>query len=143
MKVIRKSLSDLSEKDYYNKHLQIINQILPVQMTNKEVEVLASFMSLGGDIIKKDRLGTTARKIVMNQLSISPGGLGNYLKSLKNKGFIFYNDFNVLVIKEILFPEKERQGYQFKIEQNIIEKKKTIVEEDTEGKIIKLEEIEE
>lgn len=115
MKIISKALKQLGEEKYYLKHLQIINQLLPVTMTNKETEVLAAFLSLGGDIVKKDRFGTTARKIVMDKLSLSPGGLGNYMKQLNNKGFIFKNEYNVFEVRDFLFPEEDNQGYQIKI----------------------------
>lgn len=116
MKIIQKVLRNLSAEVYNQKHLQIINQFLPIQMTEKEVEVLAAFMALDGDIAKKDRFGTTPRKIVMEKLGISPGGLGNYLKSLRDKNYIFKNEYNVLQIRDFLLPEESAQGYQFKIQ---------------------------
>ena len=115
MKIISKALKDLGNEEYYLKHLQIVNQLLPVKMTNKETEVLAAFLSLGGDIVKKDRFGTTARKIVMENLGISAGGLGNYMKILNDKGFIFKNEYNVFEVRPFLLPEEDNQGYQIKI----------------------------
>ena len=49
MSIIRKALK-LKKEEFYKKHLLIINHILPVQMTNKEAEVLAAFMSLEGEL---------------------------------------------------------------------------------------------
>ena len=49
MAIIRKALK-LKKEEYFKKHLLIINHILPVQMTNKEAEVLAAFMSLAGEL---------------------------------------------------------------------------------------------
>jgi len=115
MKIIRKALS-LNKEDYYKKHLFIINHILPVQMTPKEVEVLASFMALEGDIAKEP-FCTSGRKIVREKLKISPGGMGNYLEQLKGKGFIIDKDRR-LTILPILIPEKSEQGYQFKLKIN-------------------------
>jgi len=115
MKVIRKKLI-LNKKDYYKIHLNIINSILPVKLTSKELEVLAVFMSLEGDI-KKDPFGTSGRKIVMSIVGISPGGLGNYLHSLKKKGFINIVN-NKLNILNILIPEEKNQFYEFKISKN-------------------------
>jgi len=105
---IQKKLS-LYETEYYTTHLSIVNVFLPVQLTPKEIVVLALFMSLTGDIAK-DRFGTSARKMVKDQMNISAGGLGNYLKSLKDKGFI-RND----KILPILFPSSNKQNYMFKI----------------------------
>lgn len=115
MKVIRKTLK-LQRKEYFEKHLLLINHVLPVQMTPKEAEVLAAFMSLQGDIAK-DPFGTSGRKLVREQVGISQGGLGNYLEQLKTKGFIYEKD-KVLQILPILIPDQEEQGYQFKIERD-------------------------
>lgn len=114
MNIIRKVLK-LNKTDYYTKHLLIINHILPIQMTPKEAEVLACFMSLEGDIAE-DPFGTSGRKIVRTKLGgISAGGLGNYLRQLQEKGFILKQG-DVLNILPILIPSRLVQGYQFKLE---------------------------
>lgn len=117
MNIIGKILKNLGNEEYYVKHLQIINPLLPSvsKMTQKEIEVLAGFMSLSGDLVDKNRFGTSARKEVMSKLNISSGGLGNYLKSFKNKNLIFINDYGVLELKEFLIPELNNQGYKIKI----------------------------
>ena len=113
MEIIKKALR-LSREDYYKKHLLIINHILPVQMTPKEAEVLAAFMSLQGDIAK-DPFGTSGRKIVREKLGISAGVLGNYLDQLKSKKFIYVEDRDLKILP-ILIPKDKVQGYQFKLE---------------------------
>jgi hypothetical protein len=115
MEIIRKALK-LSREEYYKKHLFLINHILPIQMTPREAEVLATFMSLEGDI-SRDPFGTSGRKIVREKLNISSGGLGNYLEQLKSKGFIIDKEKELSIIS-ILIPEKKVQGYQFKLEVN-------------------------
>lgn len=112
MKALKKQLV-LPKNEYYIKHLSIVNVFLPKSLTPKEIEVIAAFMSLEGDIAEQ-RFGTSARKLVMSQLSISPGGLGNYLKSLKDKGFITENgdSFDIL---SILHPHTEKQNYMFQL----------------------------
>lgn len=117
MKIIAKKLNDIGNDKYYVKHLEIINPLLPDQsrMTDKELEVLACFMSLQGDLVNKNRFNTVARKEVMSRLSISSGGLGNYLKSFKDKNLIFKNEYDVLEIRPFLLPEEDSQGYQIKI----------------------------
>lgn len=107
---IRKKLI-LSKNDYYVKHLSIISNFLPETLTPKEIEVLAAFMSLEGDIAE-DRFCTSARKIVREQLGISPGGLGNYLKAFREKKYIKQED-NGFVIMPILLPNSKTQGYEF------------------------------
>lgn len=112
MKVIQKQLT-LGRNDYYVKHLSIVNVFLPTELTPKEIEVLAAFMSMEGDIAS-DRFGTSARKLVKRQLRISSGGLGNYMKSLKTKGFILNSD-GIPTILPILHPQPIEQGYMFKL----------------------------
>ena len=109
---IRKQL-ELDTEDYNTLHLEIINPFLPVRLTPKEIEVLAAFMSLQGDLAN-DKFGTTSRKVVKEKLKISSGGLGNYLKSLKEKGFLF-KDKGAWNIARIVMPDKEITEYSFKL----------------------------
>lgn len=99
----------LNNDDYFIQHLAIVNSVLPVKLTPKEIEVLGTFMSFTGELGER-RFEATARKIVMDKLGLSPGGLSNYLKSLKDKGFVKNNE-----ILDILFPEKEEQIIVFKL----------------------------
>ena len=99
----------LTKDDYYKRHLHIINPMLPKNLTPKEIDVLAGFMALNGTI-SNDRFGTTARKMVIEQLSLSLPGLANHLRSLRNKGFIKDD-----IILPILFPHNESQEYEFKL----------------------------
>lgn len=113
MEPIKKKLT-LPKKEYYTRHLSIVNVFLPVKMTPKEIEVLAGFMSFEGEIAEQ-RFGTTARKLVMDSMGIKPGGLGNYLRGLKTKGFLKelgHNDFEILAM---LFPNKDYQNYMFQL----------------------------
>ena len=111
--VISKQLGFKDQFDFLNTHLQVINVFLPVKLTPKEIEVVASFMSLDGTI-SEDRFGTTARKMVRKRLKLSPGGLGNYLRTLKEKGFIGEKD-NQQQFLPLLYPAGEEQLYQFKL----------------------------
>jgi len=112
VKKIKKTLK-LDKKDFYQKHLEVINPFLPIKLTPKEIEVLAEFLNLEGDL-KEDIFGTTARKVVKGNLNISAGGLGNYLKSLKQKGFI-YKKYGALFISQVVLPSEFEQEYHFKI----------------------------
>ena len=114
MKVISKSIS-LDSSDYYKRHLYIINPMLPIQLTDKEIDVLSTFMSFTGDLAKEP-FSTTGRKIVKEKLSLSLGGLGNYLRSLKSKGFILGED--KLYILPLLIPEPDVQIYNFRLIKN-------------------------
>jgi len=115
MKPIQRILH-LNENDYYIKHLTIVNTLLPTYLTNKEIEVLAAFMSLDKHIIEEDMFNTVARSRVMKKLQLSPGGLGNHLKSMINKKVLDRNEItNRISIKDFLLPQEPTQGYQIKI----------------------------
>lgn len=114
-KPITKSLS-LDKARYYETHLSIINGLLPVRITPKEVEVLARFMSFNGELSEgENRFGTTARKLVKVDLNLSDAGLSNYLKNLTGKGFLFPKEDNPkeLMINPILIPDPQVQEYRF------------------------------
>ena len=111
-KVLRKILR-LPRGEYYKTHLQIVNALLPIKLTTKEIEVLAAFMSLDGDIAK-DRFGTSARKIIKKDLKLSDGGLGNYLKAFKEKNFVITHELGDIV-NPILSVQQEEQNYMVKL----------------------------
>lgn len=116
MNPITKVAKNLDTQQYCAKHLSIIHVFLPEQLTKKEIEVLASFMALEGQIAEQDRFGTQCRKLVMAKQGIQPGGLGNYLRSLEDKQYIFKQDGS-FVVSEHLIPEKGLQTYQFAIKE--------------------------
>lgn len=102
---------------YFTIHLNIVNALLPAnrKMVKREIELLANFMSLSGDLVENDRFCTSARKIVKESMNISDGGMGNLLKSLRDKGNII-NDNNKYKILSILIPENsESQAYKIEI----------------------------
>jgi len=110
MKALSKKLV-LNTKDYYIVHLSIINALIPGnKLTPKEIEVLASFMMLQGDIAQ-DRFGSTAKKLIRLNLNISDAGLSNYIKSLKTKGFISKNN----AILQMLIPNDVSQDYYLQV----------------------------
>lgn len=116
MQEIRKLLK-LNKNDYYKVHLSLINAVLPVKMTPKEIEVLAAFMGLEGDLARY-RFGPSARKIVMQQLQLSPAGLSNFIGStgsLTEKGFIIKKT-DIIEIFPLLIPKPDEQIYIFKLQ---------------------------
>ncbi len=115
MKVIQQAFNLENEK-YYVVHLNIINAILPVKLTDKELEVLATFMALDKNIIEDGYFNPISRKKVMKKLELIPAGLSNHLASMIKKGFLIKNSItNNITIKPFLLPEENNQGYQFKI----------------------------
>lgn len=115
MEEIKKALR-LNKTSYYETHLNLLNCLLPKTMTPMEVKVLASFMSLEGPVAQY-RFGPAAKKIVRQQLDISPAGLSNYIGSLTAKGFLI-NQSGVITILPILIPKSDEQVYMFKLINN-------------------------
>lgn len=113
MEVIYKTIK-LKKLDYYKTHLSIINPVLPIQMTPREIDILASFMNLEGDIAQQ-RFGTTAKKIIMAELGLKPSNLSNFIRDLLKKGFLIKKIDNI-EIWPLLLPEPNKQQYQFKLE---------------------------
>ena len=109
---IKKALR-LSNTNYCKAHLSIVNCILPEKMTPKEIEVVACFMALDGSL-EHYRFNSIGRKIVMDKLDISPGGLSNYIKSLLEKGFLVREN-KITKILPLLIPEKTEQIYLLKL----------------------------
>jgi len=112
MKIIKKQLI-LNSHEYYITHLSLINPLLPIKLTPKEIEVLAIFMSFSGEL-ELDRFGTTGKALVRERLDLSHPGLANYMKSLLTKGFV-QKENNRLKILPILHPEKSSQLYQIQL----------------------------
>jgi len=100
----------LQEDEYYRTHLGIINNFIPVKMTNREIDVLAAFMVVDNLI----RFETKGKRLVKSALGLSNGSLGNHLKRLRDKKFIIKLD-NSEIIPNIFFPESDIQYYNFLI----------------------------
>jgi DNA-binding MarR family transcriptional regulator len=115
-----KKLLQLPKHEYYEAHLQIINPVLPVKLTPKEIEVLAAFMSLEGSLAEY-RFGPAGKKAVMKRLNLTPQGLSNHMRELKSKEFILEakdeedKDTGIINILPLLIPEKSEQVYMFKL----------------------------
>lgn len=121
MKIISTVLK-VEKRDYYIKHLEMLNIILPSskfpeKLTNKEIQVLAEFMSQDKNLIEEDMFNGVVRKKVMLQLNnMKPGGLGNHLKSMIEKKFLEKNEITKKIkLKSFLYPEDNHQGYRLKL----------------------------
>lgn len=116
MRVIQKELR-LQNLNYYLTHLNIINSLLTIKLTDKEVEILAEFMSLDKKLTEADMFNTLTRKLVKENLKgMSSGSLSNHLKSMIDKGFLVKDEITKkITIKNFLLPENDWQGYQLKL----------------------------
>ena len=116
MKALSKTMR-ISQKDFYVRHLKIVNALLPVEMTNREIEILGGFISLKGDLVNEDRFNSFARKMVRDNLNIKkPQTITNFLRSMVSKGYISKTDDGKYEISKFLFPTNESsQEYSFKL----------------------------
>lgn len=108
----------VSNYDYYIKHLQVLNIIVPTKelLTQKEIEVLAAFMCQDKNLIEEDMFNGVVRKKVMTQLNLKPGGLGNHLKAMIDKKFLIKNELTKrITIKNFLKSVDNHQGYRIKL----------------------------
>lgn len=116
MNSIKKVLS-LNREDYYTKHLQIVNTLLPVQLNKKEIEVLSLFMSMYNP--EYGMFNSVTRKKVMERLQLSSGGLSNYITSMTNKGFLQRNTISGIVkVRDFIMPDNKGQEYIIRVTNN-------------------------
>ena len=120
MQVITNILK-VSQYDYYVKHLEMMNVILPLskfpeKLSSKEIEVLAAFMSQDNNLIEEDMFNGVVRKKVMEMLGLKPGGLGNHLNKVINKGYLTKHEITKRIsLKSFMFPVVNNQGYRIKL----------------------------
>lgn len=113
MTTLKKKL-ELSERDFYRVHMHIVNALLPIKLSTKEIDILTAFMSFTGTLAE-DRFSTTGKKIVRETLGISNQVLWNHINALRDKKLIYLNDKNVLIINPVLFP-KDLLNQKYSIE---------------------------
>ena len=100
-------------KNYYIKHLQIVNNFFPIELTKKEICVLGAFMSFEEERAKYDRFHSFYRKIVKKDLNMGSSSLSNHIRELLNKKAVVEDKDGIYHINKILFPDSQEQCYQF------------------------------
>jgi len=116
MSLIKKTVKLESKEEYLKLHFFIINPMFPVQLSNKEAEILASFLSLDKSLIEEEVFNPLTRKRVMESKLLSPGALGNHLKTMLSKGFLTRNEVtNKISVNPMCLPSYPSQDYNFKL----------------------------
>jgi hypothetical protein len=105
---------ELSYVEFYILHIHLLNAFAKEKLTPKAIEILAYFMSLKGDIAE-ERFNTLARKFVKQKFGIGNAGLSNYIREMKDKGFIYENDKGVLDIIPALKAKDSENMYMFSL----------------------------
>lgn len=75
-----------------------------LHMSEREVEVLAEFLSFTGDVAKSHRFSGTFRKTVMERLMMSSSQMTNILKDLVDKGVLANTSHGVFEMTNALPP---------------------------------------
>lgn len=110
--VVNKTIK-LESKEYYKTHFSIVSAIIDTDLSQKEIEVLASFLSLDENIIKDDLINPLSRKEVMKDLNLQPAGLTNHIRSMVKKFIILQNKITKrYTLNPNLEVNKENQGYR-------------------------------
>jgi hypothetical protein len=108
-----KRVIKLDSYAYFQKHLQLVNLLLPSHMTNKEIDVLARFLDIAKNN-SEDTFSSDVRKQVIEKENISSQYISNILRSLTEKSVVIKED-NRYVLKSFLYPDDDIQQYQIAI----------------------------
>lgn len=112
MNVIRRKYK-LPHKEYIRLYLEVLNPILPIHFTPKEIEVFSLLLYYNSD----DFCNTKTRKLIQEELSLSNAGLSSYIKSLKDKTFIREEEFTKkLIPAPYIIPDKDIQIIEIMLE---------------------------
>lgn len=103
--------------DYYIQNLNLINTLLGIGMTEKEIAIVAHFLNLPYNVKLEGFLDTYSKKLIRENLNLSNAGLSNYIKNLTMKKVLDRDEETGRVsINPQVIPEEGWQGYQIKIE---------------------------
>jgi DNA-binding MarR family transcriptional regulator len=101
----------LDGPDYYAQHLYIVSSILPVKLTEKEIQVLSLFMD-------KRSFDTRAKQYVKKRLNLSAANLSNYLRTLLEKGYIKRSEEDIYEVSNLIKLINGRIEYTFILEKS-------------------------
>jgi len=98
-------------------HLLMINMFVEVGLSEKELEVLANFISAPENLKQTYMFNTAVRKYVCQQSGICNKGISNHLKSMINKKFIVRDPITKLLsISPNLLPTNQIYHIEIKNE---------------------------
>ena len=111
--IIQKEIIE-SSVSFYIKHLTIADVLLNLNVTSKEIEVLANFLTLNKNLTEEEMFNSLTKKKVRQNLGLSHAGISNHIRHLIEKNLLYY-DNDILKIKEYLRPTEPSQGYKIKL----------------------------
>jgi hypothetical protein len=107
--MIAKKSKELSLKQFYKEFLRHTSNSLPAhkRITDMELEVLTEFWILEGDLIKKDRFSTTAKRAIREEFGFKNySNLENYITKLIEKGYLIKSEKRVSIKPSFDLPKE-------------------------------------
>jgi hypothetical protein len=89
--MIARRSKELNLKQFYKEFLRHTSNSFPAhrRITDMELEILTEFWILEGDLIRKDRFSTTAKRAVREEFGFKNySNLENYITKLIEKGYL-------------------------------------------------------
>lgn len=101
-------------------NLKVMSSLVDTKMSVKEIEVLATFLSLDPGLTGSSMFNPEARKEVMKRCNLSAGGLGNHLRSLKKLKVVIKDPVNgILKVNPVLVPGSFEQSYNIRLKKEL------------------------
>lgn len=117
MKNFKKRLECNTAVEYYAAHWKIVNGIFDLDLTPRELDLLANFLAQRAD---EHTFDSTSRRIVMQRLGLSPSFISNYLKKLVEKNILIREEDTSGVMRTkihpMFIPGESLQDYTIRIE---------------------------
>jgi hypothetical protein len=115
----------LSEVDMYKEFLKHYSNILPKEkkLTDTELSILAAFWEIQGDGMESLRFTPQIKKLIRDKFNFKNyANLENYLKSLKDKGFLTKNNFDILTFSKSIDLKRPLSSleiaYEYRLQEN-------------------------
>lgn len=115
----------LSELDIYKEFLKHYSNILPKdrRLTDTELSILSAFWDIQGGGMESLRFTPQIKKLVRDKFGFKNyANLENYLKTLKDKGYLIKNEFDILVFSKSIDLKKPLSSleisYEYRLQEN-------------------------
>lgn len=110
--VFKKKLVFRDKFEMQRIRVALINVIFNKDLANREIDYLAYYLALSGDIVDlAGRFSSTANNIVKNQMKVTSQRMTNIKKALKKKKLIIEVDGKEEIIPELHPQSQEGAGF--------------------------------
>jgi len=110
--ILKKRVEFSDKFEMQRVRVAIINALFQKNLANREIDYLAYYLALSGDVVDLGgRFSTTATAIVRDQMGVSVQRLSNMKRKLKNKGLIIEKDGKEEIIPELHPKSQKAAGF--------------------------------